>query len=225
MQGDVPDRVVRLLQSEASRRMFHSRHRKGQVEFDPSSPKRVFEEGDLVMRHVPRRRRHKQDPVYKGPMMVVQITSDRSYRIKGSDGREYRVHVDDIKKYTMPNAVNLVVNPEVLLELQEEFKVENLTSQQLSYLLQEDWKGRQIYVGVIFDPVELKCLVDKMRRVEDVKLVAILPELRFLDAYRSIEQGEFDLQADWIALPEEEDTLLAEDGIQRDCSLSGCGPC
>eukprot|EP00752_Nemacystus_decipiens_P016726 g14964.t1 len=176
---------------------------------------------DLVMRHVPRRSRQKQEPVYRGPMKVLEATTDRSYRVQGADNRVHRVHVDDIKRYSLPNANNLQVNPTVLAESMEECKFADVTPpQQLAYALEEDWADKQVYLGVIFSDLELKCVLDKVKATKGAQVLMVIPELRFYDSYKWMEQGQ-DLSVYWIGLPQEEDVLLTADDQPAGSSMSG----
>eukprot|EP00752_Nemacystus_decipiens_P016727 g14965.t1 len=98
-------------------------------------------------------------------MRVLEATTDRSYRVQGADDRVFRVHVDDLKKYKLPNGANLNLNKDLLAELKEEFKLPEMKMPgQLAYMLDEDWNQRQLFLGVIFEDVELSCVVDKIKK-------------------------------------------------------------
>ena len=84
VHGLPPIHAVHYLQTDEKRSLFvNGRREQGRapeyVNPATSQVRRLFVEVDLVLRHVPRRRRSKSASVWSAPLLVKKVVGDRNY--------------------------------------------------------------------------------------------------------------------------------------------------
>ena len=116
-----PEFAVQHLRSHQSKLMFFS-----SIKVKYSEPAicpftygvRIFNEYELVWKHVPRRGRKKHEGVFTGPHRVLKKLGDYTYLITShrtaSRNRTIKINVNDIKKFTIPDTTGWKVNPKYL---------------------------------------------------------------------------------------------------------------
>ena len=210
IHGCLPTKAVQYYRTDDMRNLFKSQGLVGGrvIQYDP--PNRHFAVGDLVMRHIHRRQRTKADDVYRGPMKVIQKKGDRTYIV--TDGpREFTVHVNDLKRYTMPASNGWRVNLQDELEILEEMEIDPDTLEAVGLdaadLLQMDWSGERIHGGVHLRETAL--LYEKFKRERPELLVFVVPELRCEPWLDQMEHED----AVWVQLERSaDDALIDRDG-------------
>jgi len=143
-----PDEAVKYLRSHQSKLIFFSDFK---IKFSEAAiclfdyhHGREFNENELVWRHVPRRKRKKQDEVFTGPHRVTERLGDYTYNItsslSSSRKKNLKVNVNDVKKFTVPDTSSWKLNPKYLNPAKEQL---NCADQDLPVFL--DFQGLETF--------------------------------------------------------------------------------
>ena len=135
-----PDKAVKHMMSHQSKLIFYSALK---IKFSDSTAcpfartERVFQEHELVWRHIPRRARKKHENVFTGPHRIMKRVGKYTYRMTSSRtasrNRLMKVNVNDIKKFVIPDNSGWKLNPKYLNPAKALLNCENETAKILDF--------------------------------------------------------------------------------------------
>ena len=156
-----------------------------------SQVRRSFVEGDLVLRHVPRRRRSKSESVWSAPLLVKKVVGDRNY-IVTDGGRDFVLHVDTLRHFVLPPTDGWNIPEEFWQRISANWQVEKNEFDgfgvTLSELLDMDWAGKKIYVGFHLRACEQ--IWKKALREKPALLMWGVPELPCFAWYKDVVRAD-----------------------------------
>ena len=196
IHGVEPDRALQYYITPAMRDAFWGGIRRAaeekaaQIE-EGKGAARHFAQGDLVLRFASRRSRRKADNTYTGLRKVVKVISDTTYEVaKGiTEAGNAKVHVDQLKRYTMPESggwrVAKVANLHTSMGMHKEQLAGEATLQEA---MDSKWAGTHRDLGVVFHGGDK--VWDKYLAEQPAQLMVVVPELPFEEWYHKMQQAK-----------------------------------
>ena len=147
------------------------------------------------MRNVPRRSRKKAAMCWSGPITVIKVKSDRTYEL-WSDSGELVAHVNDLKRYVLPDTDGWKQVIEEWTEVVAEWQLGHLLyAQSFAELMQLDWAGKKVLVGFPFKWVTQ--VLEKLIKDKPVFVVLAIPDIKSMAWYKQLH----DMNCHWIEQP------------------------